>query len=82
MRKTRHFTACDYKKITSEIIDAKIKEKGLVDKSNISNLAKNFHLNAKLAKLATKAELKAEQNKIVKLQTHGVSYFLVRNFFW
>ena len=30
--------------------------------------------------LATKAELKAEQDKIVKLETHDLSYFLGKNF--
>ena len=34
----------------------KIKEKGLVDKSNISNLVKNSDSNTKLAKLAKKVE--------------------------
>ena len=31
--------------------------------------------------LATKAELKAEQDKIVKLETHDLSYFVGENFF-
>ena len=43
-----------------------IKQKKLVNKSNISNLVKNSDFNPKLAKLATKAELKAEEDKIVK----------------
>ena len=30
--------------------------------------------------LATKVELKAEQDKIVKLETHDLSYFLGKNF--
>ena len=33
---------------------------GLVDKSNISNLVKNFDLDITLARLASKAELKTE----------------------
>ena len=37
------------------LLDAKSKEKGLVDKSDISNLVKNSDLKAKLATLATKA---------------------------
>ena len=32
----------------------------LVDKSNISNLVKNFDLDTTLARLASKAELKTE----------------------
>ena len=45
---------------------ANIKQKELLHKSNISNLVKNPDLNTKLATLATRAELKAEQDKIVK----------------
>ena len=41
-----------------DILDGKIKEKELVNKFNISNLIKNFDLNAKLATLAREAELK------------------------
>ena len=53
----------------------KIKKKGLVDKSAISNLIKNSDLNVKLAALATKAELKAEQDKIKKFQAFDSSCF-------
>ena len=44
-----------------------MKEKELVDKSTISNFVKkNPDLNLKLKTLATKAELKVEQDKTVK----------------
>ena len=43
------------------------KQKAFVNKSDFSNLIKNSVLNTKRAILATKAELKAEQDKIVKL---------------
>ena len=42
------------------MLDEKIKQKKLVNKSDIFNIVKNFDLNAKLTSLATKAELKAE----------------------
>ena len=48
---------------------------------NIFNLVKDSDLNAKLAILATKAELKAEQDQMVKLQKHDLSYFLNKIFF-
>ena len=54
---------------------------GLVNKSNISSLSKNSNLNIKLEKLAAKAELIAEKDKILKLQTHYLSYFLRKHFF-
>ena len=38
-------------------------------------------MDEKIKTLATKAELKAEPDKIVKLETHDSSYFLVKIFF-
>ena len=64
-----YITTSDYNKFTSDILNAKIKQKKLVDKSDISNLIKISDLNTKLAALAAKAQLKAEQDKIVKLKT-------------
>ena len=77
----KSFTTSDYNKFTKEILDAKIKEKGLVDKSDISNFIKNSDLNTKPAALATQAKLKAEQDKIVKLQAFGSSYLQGDNHF-
>ena len=57
----KYFTSSDYNKFASDVLDAKIKQKELANKSDISNLVKNSDL------LATKAELKAKQDKIVKL---------------
>ena len=71
----KYFTATDYNEFTKKILDAKIKEKRLLSKSHISNLVKNSDLNMKLATLATKAELKAEQDKFVKLQVFDSNYF-------
>ena len=56
-----YFTTSDYNKFASDILDSKIKQKKkLLNESNISNLVKDSGLNTKLAKLATKTELKAE----------------------
>ena len=55
----KYFTTLNYNKFTTEILDAKIKEKRLLDKFNVSNLVKKSDLKRKLATLATKAELKA-----------------------
>ena len=41
----------------------------------------NSNLNNKITTLATKAELKPEQDKIIKLKTHDLSYFLDKNIF-
>ena len=44
------------------------KNKNLVDKSATAGFINNADLDKKVTTLATKAELKAEQNKILKLQ--------------
>ena len=53
----------------------------MINKSNISNLIKNFSFNIKLPTLATKAELKADQNKMLKLQTLDLIYFCGKFYF-
>ena len=57
----RNITNSDYNRFTSGILDAKIKQKELDSKFNISNLVKTSDLYTKLKTLVTKAELKAEQ---------------------
>ena len=66
--------------MTSDVLDAKIKEQELINKSYISNFIKNSEVNTKLETLAMKVELKAEEDKIVKLQTHDLSYLLGKHF--
>ena len=57
--------ASDYNEFTGEILNAKIKEKELVGKSNFLVFIDNSGLNMKIAtQLTTKAELKSEQDKI------------------
>ena len=73
----RYITTSDYNKFTKEALDAMTKQKELVNKSNISNPVKNFNLNTKLAILA---ELKAEQDKFVKLEASDLSYCHGKNF--
>ena len=75
-----YFTTADYNKFTSQTLDAKIKQKGLVDKSPIAGFLSNAELDNKVAAL-TKAELKAEQDKIIKLQTFDSSYFRSKSHF-
>ena len=70
------FTTSDYDKFMSKTLDAKIRERRLLNKFNISNLVKNPELNIKHAAVATKEELKADHNKIVIWRAFGSSYFL------
>ena len=63
----KYFTISDSNKFTIETLDAKTKNKKLVNESNISGFINSIDLNKKLYMLATKAELKSEQDKILKL---------------
>ena len=62
----RHFTTSDYNKFTVEILDTKLKEK---------NLAKNIDPNI-LSELVDN-----NKEKIKKLKTLDLSFFLVKIFF-
>ena len=66
----------------SDILDAKITRKELLNKSDISNLIKNSDLNTKLKTLTAKADLKAEQDEIKELQMFDSSYFHGKTFFF
>ena len=68
-----YFTTSEYIKFTSKIFETKIKENELVDKCNISKSRKNSDLKGKFATLV---DLKAEQDKIVKLLVFDSGYFL------
>ena len=70
----KYFTTLGYNKFTCNIIGAKIKQKELVNIFNIFNLVKNSDLSKKFATLETKAELKKDQDKSVKLAFDS-SYF-------
>ena len=58
-----------------------IKSKILVDKSAISGFINNADLDNKVATSATKAELKAEKDKIIKLQVFDSIYFRGKSHF-
>ena len=62
----------DYKKFASHALD-RTKQKELVDKSAIASSIKNADLNKKVLKVGTKAELKAEQDKMTQLQAFDSS---------
>ena len=78
--KSKYFTAAGYSKFTNEKLDLKIKQKGLVTKSDIAGFINDGDYK-KVATLATKSELKANQDKIIKLQAFDSSYFCDKNHF-
>ena len=59
----------------------RLKNKELVNKSGISKFINNSDLDTKMKILATKVELKAEQDKIEKLQTNDSSLFIGQSYF-
>ena len=72
----KYFTTSNYDEFTKKKkLDAKIKEKWLLDDWNIANFVKNSNLKKNRTILATKAESKAEQDKVVKFQLFDSNYF-------
>ena len=61
----KYLDISDYNKFTNDTLDVKIKEKQLLNKCNISGFINSSDLINKIATLAAKEELKAEQDKIV-----------------
>ena len=68
----KYFTTSDYNKFASNTLCAKITQKKLVNE---------YDLNEKIKSLSTKAELKAEQDKIIELQTFDLSLFIGKSYF-
>ena len=68
-------TTADYNKFTKDIFGNDVESKNLVDKSVIAGFINNADLNRKIGKLAIKAELKVEQDKIIEIKAFESSYF-------
>ena len=80
--KDKYFTTFDYNNFTNNILDEKITTKKLVNESVLNEKIKTLIANKekkKKKKNATKAELKAEQDEIVKIQTYGLSIFIYQS---
>ena len=61
----KSFTKSDYNKFRQNILDVKVKEKELMDKSALPGYINNADLNKKVSTLAMKVDLKSEQDKII-----------------
>ena len=72
----KYFPTSDYYEFRNRIHDKKIK----VGKSNIYRFIDNSVLAKNIVALATKAELKAEQDNIMKLEGFDSSYFCGNSF--
>ena len=73
--KNKCFTTFDYNKFPNNTLNGKITATKLVNQSGLNKMVKPLTKEAEIKKLATKAELKAEQDKIVKLQTYDLDLF-------
>ena len=69
----------DYNKFTNNIFDKKITAKKLVNESGLNEKIKTA-IKEERNQLARKAELKAEQDKIVKIQTYDLSLFIGQSY--
>ena len=79
---SKHITTADYNKFAKNLVASNIESKELVDKSVIGGFISSAYLDKKKAvTLATKAEPKAEQDKIIKLQAFDSNYFRGKNHF-
>ena len=70
----KYFITSDYNKLLSNTLDAKITHKS--DLHDLHEKIKTLATKQKTKTLVTKAELKAEQDKIVKLQKYYLSPFV------
>ena len=57
--KGKYVTTSDYNKITSDKLDAKIKQKELVNKSDISSHVKKFWIKHKTCTISKKSRIKS-----------------------
>ena len=78
------FYYTDYNKLTNNITDSKMRkkwEKKLVNESGLNPKTKTLATKKEIKTPATKTKLKAEQDKIAKLETNDLSYYLGKNIF-
>ena len=77
----QYFTTSDYNKFTNNTLDSKITQKKLINEYDLNEKIKKISNKRKIKTLATKAELKAEQDKIIKLQTYDLRLFIGQSYF-
>ena len=71
----------DYNKFTNDILDENITAKKLVNESGLNEEIKKLAKKEEMKIFARTAELKAEQDKIVKFETYDLSLFIGRSYF-
>ena len=79
--KSKCFATADYNKFTSQILDAKIKQKELADKSAIAGFINNADLDKKKELHEQQKKDEMQNKKIIKLQAFDSSYFWSKSHF-
>ena len=77
----KYFTTSNYDKFTNVILDAKTENERLVNKCDIFEFINGSDLDDKIVTLGTKADLKAEQERIAKIQAFDSNYFWGKSHF-
>ena len=73
----KYLTTSDYTMFTNNILDTKIAQKKLFHEFDLNKTIRTLATKEKRKTLATQAELKTKQDKIVKLQTCDISLFFI-----
>ena len=71
----KYSTTQKFNNLITDNSAARLEHAHFLTNALIANLLKKVHLNAKLETLATKAEIKVEQDKILKILAFDSSYF-------
>ena len=77
---SKYITTVDYNTFASNTLDAKIKQKRLVNEFDLNEKTKTLATKEEVKTLATKAELNAEQDKIKNLETYDLSFFIGQSY--
>ena len=77
-----YFTTFGYKKFMNNVLDAKITRKKLVNESGLNEKIRTLPAKEEIKTLATRTELKAGQDKIVKLETYDLCLFIGQSCFF
>ena len=77
----KYSTTSNYNIFTNEILDIKVKGKGLIYKSDISSFIDNSDLDKIILTLVTKEELKENPYKMVQLQAFDSSFYCSKSHF-
>ena len=72
----KYFTTSNYNKFTNNTLDTKITQKKLANEYDFNEKIKTLTTKEEIKALPGKAELKLEQDKIVKLETYDLSLFI------